>query len=248
MEPARLGHDQGLPGVLLGVQDLVGDAPALEHAGEHLGLLHRGRAHQDGLAPLVALDDVLHHRLELGLLALVDEVGPVVADHGLVGGDGHHGEVVGAGELGRLGGGRACHPRQLVVHAEVVLQGDGGPGVVLLLDLDPLLGLHRLVQPVRPAPALQDAAGELVDDLHLAVLDDVVLVPLVQLLGPQRLLELVHVVDGDCVVHVVHAQLAFHLLDAGLGGDDGPLLLVDLVVVVARQVPGDGRELVVEPR
>jgi hypothetical protein len=33
---------------------------------------------------------------------------------------------------------------------------------------------------------LEDAAGELVDDLHLAVLDDVVLVPLVELLGLQR--------------------------------------------------------------
>ena len=107
----------------------------------------------------------------------------VVADHGPVGRDGHDRQVVGAGELRRLGLGRPGHPGQLLVQAEVVLQGDRGPGVVLLLDLDPLLGLDRLVEAVGPAPALEDAAGELVDDLHLAVGDDVVLVPPVQLLG-----------------------------------------------------------------
>ena len=94
-------------------------------------------------------------------------------------------------ELGGLGLGRAGHAGELVVHAEVVLQGDRGEGLVLLLDLHALLGLDRLVQALGPAPALEDAAGELVDDLHLAVLDDVVLVALVQLLGLERGLELV---------------------------------------------------------
>ena len=131
----------------------------------------------------MALDDVLDDRLELGQLGLVDQVLLVGADHGPVGRDGDDRQVVGVGELRGLGLGRAGHAGQLLVEAEVVLQGDRGPGVVLLLDLDPLLGLDRLVQAVGPAPALEDAAGELVDDLHLAVGDDVVLVPLVQLLG-----------------------------------------------------------------
>ena len=87
--------------------------------------------------------------------------------------------------------GRAGHAGELVVHAEVVLEGDRGEGLVLLLDLHALLGLDRLVEALGPAAALEDAAGELVDDLHLAVLDDVVLVALEQLLGPQRGLELV---------------------------------------------------------
>ena len=112
VQPAGLGHDLGLPGVLLGVQDLVGDAPALEQPRQLLGLGHRGRAHQHGLARLVALDDVVDHGGELGVLGLVDEVGLVGADHGHVGGDGHHGDVVGGGELGRLGLGRPRHARR----------------------------------------------------------------------------------------------------------------------------------------
>ena len=74
------------------------------------------------------------------------------------------------------------------------------------LILHPLLGLDRLVQTLAPAPALEDAAGELVDDLHLAVLHDVVDVALEQLLGPQRGLELVHEVLVDVLVEVVDAE------------------------------------------
>ena len=108
-------------------------------------------------------------------------------------------------------------PRELVVHAEVVLEGDRREGLVLLLDLHPLLGLDRLVQTLAPAAALEDAAGELVDDLHLAALHDVVDVALEQLLGAQRGLELVHEVLVDVLVEVVDAERLLDRGDALLG-------------------------------
>ena len=98
-------------------------------------------------------------------------------------GIGHHADLVDLVELGGLGLRRTGHAGELVVEAEVVLQGDRGEGLVLLLDLDAFLGLDRLVHALVVAAAVQDAAGELVDDQHLAVVDDVVLVPLVELLG-----------------------------------------------------------------
>ncbi len=222
------------------------DAPALEQLRELLGLGHRGRAHEHGLAGLVALDDVVDDRRKLGVLGLVDEVGLVGADHGDVGGDGDHRDVVGGGELGRLGLGRPRHARQLLVEPEVVLERDRGPGVVLLFDPHPLLGLDRLVEAVGPPPPFEGAAGELVDDLHLAPRDEVVLVPVVELLGPQGLGEVVHVVDRHQVVHVVHADLALHLGHARLGRVGDALLLVDLVVLVALEGAGQAGELVVE--
>ena len=167
---------------------------------------------------------------------------------GVLVGTGHDLEVVGGGELGRLGDGRAGHAGELVVHAEVVLEGDRGEGLVLLLDLHALLGLDGLVEALGPAPPLEDAAGELVDDLHLAVADDVVLVALEQLLGAQRRLELVHEVLGDAVVEVVDAERLLDLLDAALGGRHGALLLVDVVVLLGAEAADDGGELVVELR
>jgi hypothetical protein len=61
-------------------------------------------------------------------------------------------------------------PDELAVHAEVVLEGDRGERLVLVLDLHAFLGLDRLVQAVGPAPARHQAAGELVDDDDFAVL------------------------------------------------------------------------------
>ena len=186
--------------------------------------------------------------VELGVLGLVDEVALVDAGHAAVGGDGHDGEAVGVGELGRLGGGGTGHPGELVVHAEVVLEGDRGEGLVLLLDLHALLGLDGLVEALGPAATLEDATGELVDDLHLAAGDDVVLVAVEQLLAPQGGLELVDQVLGDAVVEVLDAEGPLDLLDAALGGRDGALLLVDVVVVVATEAADDAGELVVELR
>ena len=181
---------------------------------------------------LVAGDDLVEHRLPLAVLGLEDLVVVVGADHRPVGRDLDHRDLVDLHELGRLGQRRAGHPGELVVEAEVVLQGDRRQGLVLLADRDALLRLDRLVQALRPAPALEDAAGELVDDHHLAVDDRVVLVALVERLGLQRLDE---VVDEGAVlaeVEVVDAEELLGLLHPALGRRDGLVLLVELVVVV----------------
>ena len=107
----------------------------------------------------------------------------VVADHRPVGRDGDHVEAVDLEELLLLGHRRAGHAGQLVVEAEVVLEGDRGERHRLALDAQALLGLDGLVEALRPAAAGHLAAGELVDDDDLAVLDDVVAVALVERVG-----------------------------------------------------------------
>ena len=89
-----------------------------------------------------------------------------------------HFEIVDVHELVGLGHRRAGHAGKLLVHAEIVLEGDRGERLVLRLDRLVLLGFQRLMQPFRIAPARHHAAGELVDDDDLAVAHDVVLVAL----------------------------------------------------------------------
>ncbi len=136
-------------------------------------------------------------------------------------------------------------PRELRVQAEEVLQRDGGEGLVLGLDLDALLGLDRLVQSLVVATAVQDAAGVLVDDQHLAVHDDVVAVALEQLLRADRVVEVADERRVDGVVEVVDADLVLDLVDRLLEHADRLLLLVDLVVLVALEDVRDARELLV---
>ena len=86
-----------------------------------------------------------------------------------------------------LGRGGAGHAGELVIEAEIVLEGDRGERLVLRLDGHVLLGFERLMQAFGIAPAGHHAAGELVDDDDLVVLDDVILVALEQLVGAQGL-------------------------------------------------------------
>ena len=148
-------------------------------------------------------------------------------------------ELVDLVELLGLGHRRAGHAGELVVEAEVVLERDRGHGHALALDAQALLGLDRLVEALAPAPARHLAAGELVDDDDLAVLDDVVAVALVERVGPERLLE----VAGEArigVVQVVDAEQLLDPLDALLGRRDGLVLEVDEVVAVLLVALGAG--------
>ncbi len=170
---AGAGDDLGLLRVELRVEHGVRDLRALEHAGERLGRLDGDGADEDRLALRVGFLDLLDDGVELLAAGLEDLVVLVDADVRPVGRDRQHVELVDVVELGGFGFGGAGHAGELLVEAEVVLDGDGREGLGFLLDGDAFLGLDRLVQAVGPAAARHFAAGVFVDDDHLVVLDDV---------------------------------------------------------------------------
>ena len=180
----------------------------------------------------MTLLDVLDDRVEACLGGLVDVVVLVVPGDCDVRGDLDDREVVDLRELLLLRLRRAGHAGELLVEAEVVLERDRREGDVLLADGDALLRLDCLVEPLRPAPAFHDASGELVDDLDLAVLDDVVDVALVERLGLHRLVEVVDELRVPRVVEVLDPERALDSVDSRLARRDGLELLVELVVGV----------------
>ena len=107
---------------------------------------------------------------------------------------------------------------------------------MLFLDRHVLLGLDGLVEPFRPAAPFHDPPGELVDDLHLAVLDDVVDVALEERLRLERLMDVVHELDVVRGVEVLDLERPLDLLDPGLGRRDVLVLLVEEVVVLLREL------------
>ena len=169
-----VGDDGGLALVLLGVEHFVFDAAAGEQVREHLRGLDRDGADEDGATGLVLLGDVFDDGAPLGGNGTEDEVREVLAGDVAVGGDDDDFEFVDLGEFFGLGDRGTGHAGERFVEAEEVLDGDGGVGDGLLLDLDALLGLDGLVEAVRPAAAFHEAAGEGIDDDDLVVLDDVV--------------------------------------------------------------------------
>ena len=223
-------------------------AVLLQVFGERFGFLDRRGADQHRLQPGIgALDLGEDRRVFLGRRA-IDLVVLVETRDRNVGRNLAHFELVDVEEFVRFGRRRAGHAGKLLVHAEIVLERDRGERLVLRLDRLMLLGLERLVQAFRVAPPRHHAAGELVDDHHLAVADDVVLVAREQRMRPQPLID---VMDGGDVLDVVErvaleqARIADQLLDllhAAFGQRHRALLLVDLVVglVELRDVAVDG--------
>ena len=89
-------------------------------------------------------------------------------------------EPVNLVELRRFRFRRTGHARQLFIHAEIILEGDGGERLILALDLHILLGFDRLVQTVGPAASRHQAPGEFVHDDHFAVFDHIFHVSLIK--------------------------------------------------------------------
>src|SRR5579864_7100334 len=226
-----LSHNGRLPLVLLGVEHVVLHTSTLEHLGQAFRFFDRYRADQDWAAELVHLDNLVDHRLELRLLRLVDDVGAVDSHHFAVRRDQHHVEAVNLVELLRFGQRSSSHPSELLVLPEVVLNGDRRDGLLLLLHLDAFFRLYRLVQTIGPPPAGHRPARELIDDDHLSVLDEVLLVALEQRFRLERLVDLVRLDHVFEVVDVSNAGPPLHLRDAVLSQRRGLVLEVNLVVL-----------------
>ena len=180
----------------------------------------------------MALFDLPDDRAELARLGLVDDVGIVDADDGLVRRDLDDVEIVDAGEFLFLGQGCAGHAGELGIEAEEILEGDGGKRLVFARDFHALLGLDGLMQALVIAAAVHQAAGEFIDDDDLTVLDDVVDVALHESAGLHGLIDVVVQRGVFHVGEVFYAEEFLGLGDALLREADGALLFVDDVVAV----------------
>ena len=225
---------------MLGVEHLVLDLFLAQQLGKVFRDLDGGGTHQHRLTTFVAILDILDDGVVFVLGGEIDQVRVVLADHGAVGGNHHHLQAVDLLKFVGLGVCGAGHAGELVVEAEIILEGDGGQRLVLVLDGHPLLGLDGLVQALRPAPAGHGAAREFVDDDHLVVLHDVVHVPLVQGMGAQGGDEVVHEGNVGGIVEALAfleqpglEQQLFYMLMPLLGEIDLLGLLVDTVVAGA---------------
>ena len=189
---ACLGHDLGLAGMLLGIQHIVTDSPEPEHFAEEFGSLHIRSAYKDRPSLPGQFHDPVDHCVVFGPLRLVNHILPVVTDYRTVGRDHDDVELVYGPEFAGLRLCRTGHTGELVVHPEIVLQGDGGKRLCGGLHLHVFLGLHRLVQTVAPTASFHHTSGLFVDNLHLVVHDDVVDILLEHGISLQELRDSMH--------------------------------------------------------
>ena len=231
--------------MLLRVQHLVGNVGNVKQGRHDFGGFHGSGTQQHRLALLVALGNIAHDGGKLLLLGTEDQIVLVFANHRLVGRNREHAQLIGAHELRGLGFCGTGHARQLVVHAEVVLQGDGGEGLVLSLDFHVFLGFDCLVQTFVVTTTRQDTAGVFVDDEHFTASHHVVAVAQEQFLGLDGVVQVADQCGVVRLVQVVDAEIILDLVDAWIENADDLLFLVDLIVLVTGELEHQTCELTV---
>ena len=130
---------------LAGIQNVVLHPCFGQHLAEFFGLLDRSGAHQDGLALHVRFLDRLDHRVVFLARCAEDLVVFIFAGNLAVGRHFDHAQRIDLGKFFGLCCRGSGHPRQLIIQAEVVLEGDRGQRNVLWLDRGTLFRLNRLM-------------------------------------------------------------------------------------------------------
>ncbi len=185
-------HNLGLTLVEFGIEHLMRNFLHLQHFGEQFRDFHTRGAHQNRTTGVHQGYNLLDNCTVFGFLGAVHAVVEVEARNRTVCRDSHHIELVDVPELAGLGYGGTGHAGELVVHAEVVLQCDGGESLCGGLHLHTFLGFDGLVQTVGIAASFHDAAGLLVDDFYLVIVDNIFDVAVEKSVCLQQLCDCVH--------------------------------------------------------
>ena len=229
-EASGLGDDLRLALVVLGVQDDVPDAFALQKLREQLGFLDRRGAHQHGLLLLVQARDFVGDGVYFSFVGAVDHVRVLDAEHAAVGGNHHDFELVDLVELGRFGFRRSGHAGELFVQAEVILEGDGGERLIFALMLTPSLASTAWCRPSdqrRPGIRRPVNSSTMMTSPSFTTYSHVALVERVRLDGD---LDVVLQIPVLRIGDVADAEQLLDLFPALVGDGDGAVLLVDDVV------------------
>ena len=192
---ARLSDNFRFHGMELGVQHLVRDLLFVQDAREQLGVLDRDGTDQHRLALGHTLADIFNDGGILLIGGQIDQIAHVLAHHRLVSRDNHGIQTINLLEFKGFGICSTCHPRQLVVETEVVLEGDRGQSLVLVLNLGPFFRFNRLMQTIGPATTRHGTTGMLIDDDDLVLLDDVIHVALKQGVSTQTRIDVMQQTD-----------------------------------------------------
>ena len=183
----------------------------LQHLGKHLGNLDTRGTNKHGSAVGAHQLDFLDDSLVLLALRTVDAVVHVYTYNRTVRRHLNNIKLIDVPELACFGDGCTCHTSKLVVHAEVVLQGNSRVCLRGSLYLHMFLCLDGLMQAIAPTAAFHDTTCLLIHNLDFTVLNNVLVVEVEHCIGLQQLLYGVYALALGCIV-VEDAILLFELL------------------------------------
>ena len=192
--------------MLFGIQYVMLNTAFLQELRKDLRVFNGDGADQNRLSGFMPVDYVFNNRVKFFLASFVNYIGLINANHRLVSRHDDNFKTINFIEFCRFGIRRTGHAGQLFVHTEIVLESDRCQSLIFFLDFQTLFCLNRLVLAITPAPTWHQASGELVNDNHLAVIDNVINITLKDGVGPQSLVDVVKNRHVARLVEVINTQ------------------------------------------
>jgi len=219
-------HDFGFFLVQLRVQDIMFDLTHGKHTTQQFGDFDGCRTDQYRASGFGQSDDLFDYGVIFFALCLVDTVVHVVTCDRAVCRDYDNIQFVDIPEFAGFRFSRTGHTGQLVIHTEVVLQGDCRECLCGGFHFHTFFGFDGLVQTVGIAASVHDTARLFVDDHDLVVHHNIFVVFLKQGVSLQQLVDCMYAFALDGIVgqqFVFLGLLFFFVLDmfqfGKLGGD-----------------------------
>ena len=177
--------------------------------------------------------ELAHRGLDRRLLVRINDVRVVDPLHRIVRRDDDDIHPIRLPQLVPVMDARSRHARRLREHVEQALVRDGRHGAVLLGESHVLLCFQCLVQAVLELVVFQDPRRLGVQQLHLALAHNVILVQLQRKMCVQREVDVAHQRDVLLVEDIIAAKIPLRLRNALIGEPD--TLVLHLQVPVPRE-------------
>ena len=130
-------------------------------------------------------------------------------------------------ELGRFGFRGTGHASKFLVHAEIILKGDGRKRLIFALNFDTLFGFYGLVQAIGPAATGHQAPGELIDNDYFAVFHHIFHITAIERMRLHRGLDVVLEIPILRIGNVPDAEEALDFFPSFVRNRDVAMLFVN---------------------
>ena len=170
------GYDVRLSLVQFGVQYVVFDLAHGKHLAQHFRNFYGSGTYQYRASGLNQLLDLFDNGFVFFAFGFVNAVIHIFTGDRTVGGDYHHIQFVDVPKFACFRFGSTGHTGQLMIHTEVILQGNRCKSLCGSFHFHTFFRFNSLVQSVRVAAAFHDTAGLFINDFHLSVYNDIFIV------------------------------------------------------------------------
>ena len=208
----------------------------IKHMGKLFGLFNGGGTNQYGLTGGMAAFHFLHYSTVLASFRFENHIRQIFTLNRFIGRNLDNRETINLNKFLLFCFCSTSHAGQLVIHSEIILEGNGSQSLAFSLNFQPFLGFDGLMKSVGIAAAIHETTGKFINNDHFTVFNYIVLIPLHHGLSTEGLNEKMVQLQIFRIIQIFHMKHFFHLCNPGFCRSHGFLFFIDGVVFIFFQM------------